>query len=79
MIHKYDGTQEKCPVPLVNMRLILKKMAVDDQCVIRINDLASVSDIPKFLIKQGYCYSQQTIANGIIEITIENKKIDSRD
>jgi len=76
MIYKYDGTQEKCPVPLVNMRLILKQMQVGDLCIVRINDLGSVSDIPKFLTKQGYCYSQQTMANGIIEISIENNKID---
>ncbi len=74
MIYEYDGTQEKCPVPLVNMRLILKKMRNDDQCLIKLKDPSSIKDIPALLTKQGYSYSQCLIANGLVEICIKNKK-----
>ena len=70
MIYKYDGSREKCPVPLVNLRLLLKKMHQGDQCIITINDTGSINDIPKLLAKQGYCYREQVIENGIVEITI---------
>ncbi len=75
MIYEYDGTQEKCPVPLVNMRLILKKMHNGDQCLIRLKDPSSIKDISALLTKQVYPYSQREIDSGIVEICITNKKI----
>jgi len=70
MIYHYDGSKEKCPLPLVNLRLILKKMKKNDICVLKIRDLGSKSNIPKLLRKLGYCYSQNTIDNNMIEITL---------
>jgi TusA-related sulfurtransferase len=75
MIYEYDGTKEKCPIPLVNMRLILKKMKSDDQCLIRLIDPSSIKDISALLTKQLYPYSQRLIGDGIVEICITNKKI----
>jgi tRNA 2-thiouridine synthesizing protein A len=74
MIYKYDGRGEKCPVPLVNLRLLLKKMHDGDQCIITIDDIGSISDIPKLLDKQGYCYREHAIENGIIEIKVDALK-----
>jgi TusA-related sulfurtransferase len=74
MIYKYDGRGEKCPVPLVNLRLLLKKMQGSDQCIISIDDIGSISDIPKLLDKQGYCYQEHAIKNGIVEIKIDALK-----
>ena len=74
MIYRYDGRGKKCPVPLVNLRLLLKKMHDSDQCIINIDDIGSISDIPKLLDKQGYCYRKQTIENGLVEITIDALK-----
>jgi tRNA 2-thiouridine synthesizing protein A len=70
MIYKYDGRGEKCPVPLVNLRLLLKKMHDGDQCFISIDDIGSINDIPKLLDKHGYFYQKQTIENGIVEIKV---------
>ncbi|TMM44773.1 sulfurtransferase TusA family protein [Colwellia ponticola] len=71
MIYKYDGKGQKCPVPLVNLRFLLKKMHQGDQCIILIDDIGSINDIPKLLDKYNYCYQAQTIDDGAVEIQIE--------
>ncbi|TWX67802.1 sulfurtransferase TusA family protein [Colwellia demingiae] len=78
MIYKYDGRGEKCPVPLVKLRLLLKKMQDDDQCIITIDDTGSINDIPKLLAKQGYFYQKQTTEIGIVEISISRKSHTSK-
>ena len=70
MIYYYDGSNEKCPLPLVNLRLIIKKMRKGDFCQIKVRDTGSKEDIPKLLSKLGYCYNQNPIDNGAVEITI---------
>jgi TusA-related sulfurtransferase len=70
MIHHYDGSNDKCPLPLVNLRLIIKKMRKGDLCVIKVQDTGSKEDIPKLLSKLGYCYKQSPIDNNVVEITI---------
>jgi TusA-related sulfurtransferase len=74
MIYKYDGRGEKCPVPLVKVRLLLKKMQDGDQCIITIDDIGSINDIPKLLDKQGYFYQKQTNVSGFVEMSINRKK-----
>ncbi len=71
MIYKYDGRGEKCPVPLVNLRLLLKKINPNDECIIIIDDLGSITDIPKLLAKKGYDYREQIKANGMVEISVK--------
>ncbi len=71
MIYKYDGTGEKCPVPLVQLRLLLKRMHAGDNCIVTINDLGSIKDIPKLLTKQGYQYSEQIVGDGIVQISVK--------
>jgi len=71
MIYKYDGTGEKCPVPLVQLRLLLKKMHAGDKCIVTINDSGSLKDIPKLLKKQGYQYSEKNDVNGVVQICIQ--------
>ena len=73
MIFNYDGSNDKCPVPLIRMRLLLKKMQEGDQCLLLLKDTGSIKDIPKLLTKQGYCYSQQGKGNGIVEVIVDSK------
>lgn len=73
MIFNYDGTNDKCPVPLVTMRLLLKKLQSGDQCIVLIKDPGSREDIPKLLTKQHYCYTQRALADGLVEVIIESK------
>jgi TusA-related sulfurtransferase len=70
MIYHYDGSNEKCPLPLVNLRLIIKNMQKGDSCLIKVRDSGSKEDIPKLLSKLGYCYNQSPIDNNVVEITI---------
>ncbi|OUR62215.1 hypothetical protein A9Q74_07160 [Colwellia sp. 39_35_sub15_T18] len=74
MIFQYDASQEKCPLPLVNLRLLLKKMQNDDTCIIKIADAGSIDDIPKLLVKLGYQHTLSTIDENIVEVTITNNK-----
>jgi len=75
MIFQYDASKEKCPLPLVNLRLILKKMQQDDSCILKISDKGSVANIPKLLKTLGFYYHQSFIEDNIVKITISNKKI----
>lgn len=70
MIFQYDASQEKCPLPLVNLRIILKKMKKEDVCVLKISDIGSKESIPNLLAKLGYCYHQRNIDKNIVEITL---------
>lgn len=73
MLYEYDATNEKCPLPLVKMRLILKKMKVNDKCLINIADKGSKNDIPKYLAKVGYPFSSKKFDTGVVELLIENR------
>lgn len=71
MIYKYDGRGEQCPTPLINMRLLLKKMVKGDECIITINDHGSLSDIPTYLSKKGYQFNQQQLSKQEITLSIK--------
>ncbi|MDX2367018.1 MAG: sulfurtransferase TusA family protein [Colwellia sp.] len=73
MIFEYDASDEKCPLPLVNLRLLLKKLQKGDFCILTIADKGSIEDIPKLLSKLGYLYNQSIIDNGRVKITISSK------
>ncbi len=70
MIYEYDGSGEVCPLPLVNMRVLLKKMQQGDMLLLRIADSGSKTDIPKLLLKQGYQFEQKQLANNMLELKI---------
>lgn len=73
MQHEYDATQEKCPLPLVKMRVMLRKMETHDSCLIKIADKGSKKDIPKFLSNSGYSYTCKVFDNGVVELFIKNR------
>ena len=74
MIYEYDATKDKCPVPLVNLRLILRKLTPTDSCLIRIYDNGSKKDIPKLLLKQGFYFEERIVDNCIVELLIRMEK-----
>ena len=74
MIYEYDATQDRCPVPLVNLRLLLRKLTPFDSCLIRICDNGSKKDIPKLLMKQGFYFEQRKVNERIIELIIRMEK-----
>lgn len=66
----YDGTNEKCPVPLVKLRVMLKKMNKGDTCTVKVNDQGSKQDIPKWLTSRDYEYSAEQIDDNTLELLI---------
>ncbi|MBO9490821.1 sulfurtransferase TusA family protein [Endozoicomonas sp. G2_1] len=70
MLYQYDATGDKCPLPLVKLRVILKKMQSGDSCLMQILDKGSKKDIPALLLRQGYQFSQRELANNVIELAI---------
>jgi TusA-related sulfurtransferase len=73
MLHEYDATQDKCPLPLVKMRMILKTMHPDDICLIRISDKGSLKDIPKYLTSAGYIFTERILDITSVELSIKNR------
>lgn len=71
MLHSYDGTNDKCPLPLVKTRLMLKLLKPGDRCVVRIADKGSKIDIPNYLAKLGFKYSHRQISDRVVELHIE--------
>lgn len=69
----YDGTNEKCPLPLVKLRVMLKKMNQDDTCTILVKDQGSKKDIPKWLTSRGYTYRCSKINDNTIKLQINNQ------
>jgi tRNA 2-thiouridine synthesizing protein A len=70
MIYEYDARSETCPVPLVQLRLLLKKMSNTDFCLLKISDQGSIKDIPKLLTKHGYAYKQSWLEKNTLELFI---------
>ncbi|MDO6428402.1 sulfurtransferase TusA family protein [Thalassotalea sp. 1_MG-2023] len=73
-IYQYDGTNDKCPLPLVKMRVLLKKLTKHDVCIIQISDPGSLSDIPKFLQQKGYHFQQSQLNVKVTELRITTGK-----
>jgi tRNA 2-thiouridine synthesizing protein A len=71
MLYQYDAHNDKCPLPLVKMRVILKKMQTGDICMIRIKDKGSKKNIPDYLKKSAWLFTEQIIDNNILELKIE--------
>jgi TusA-related sulfurtransferase len=69
-IIEYDATNEVCPVPLVKMRMMLKKMAKGEVLTLKIVDSGSKKDIPKYLKQMSYHYVTKEIDFNAIEVTI---------
>ena len=74
MLYEYDACAESCPLPLVKLRVILKKMSNSDSCLMRISDKGSKQDIPKLLHKQGYSFIQKQISDDVVELYIKTGK-----
>lgn len=70
MNYKYDASSEQCPLPLVKLRVILKKMTAGDTCSFRIKDNGSKSDIPRLLDKLQCCYTVSVDEAGVEELFI---------
>jgi len=75
MLYEYDACEEQCPLPLLNMRLILKKMQCGDKFILKVIDQGSKSDIPRYLTNKGYQYTQHQLSSTLIEFRITTGKL----
>jgi TusA-related sulfurtransferase len=73
MQYQYDASNDVCPLPLVKLRCLLKKMVVGDTCLIKLFDKGSKQNIPKFLHKQGYNFTIEQNINAVLTIHIQGK------
>ncbi|NRB23373.1 sulfurtransferase TusA family protein [Shewanella sp.] len=53
-----DLTTLRCPLVLVKVKLALKKLSSDDVLCVSLSDTGSRQDVPRFLKKVGYRYSE---------------------
>ncbi|BAJ01866.1 sulfurtransferase TusA family protein [Shewanella violacea] len=53
-----DLTALRCPLALVKVKLALKKLNCDDVLRVTLSDTGSRQDVPRFLKKVGYRYSE---------------------
>lgn len=69
----YNGLGQKCPLPLVKTRQLLKKMTDDDQLTLTISDPASLRDIPRYLTNKGWHYQLQAAKDCTVIIIRRNQ------
>ncbi|QBY05614.1 sulfurtransferase TusA family protein [Thalassotalea sp. HSM 43] len=66
----YDGRNDKCPLPLVTTKLLLKKLASGEKAVVHLKDPGSLADIPAWLQTQRVRICQKTNADASVTLTI---------
>ncbi|WP_448213384.1 sulfurtransferase TusA family protein [Colwellia sp. MEBiC06753] len=71
MNYRYDARKEVCPLPLVKLRVKLKKMKAGDSLTLIISDSGSKSDIPKLLDKLNHVYTSTIDENGNQQLIIK--------
>ncbi|MBR9727112.1 sulfurtransferase TusA family protein [Shewanella intestini] len=49
-----DLTPYRCPYPLVQVKLLLKKMKIGDNVVVYLSDSGSRQDVPVFVKNMGF-------------------------
>ena len=70
MKYHYDASAEVCPVPLIKMKLQLRKMSPGDSLTMLITDEGSKKDIPALLADLSYSYTQKPLTPLLTEIII---------
>ena len=71
MIYQYDGSNDKCPLHLVTVRVQLKTLKQGDEYIVLLKDKGSKTDIPKYLMAKGYDVVSREYAPQVIELTIK--------
>lgn len=69
-IMEYDGRQDKCPLPLIKTKLLLKQLKKGEQLKLRLADPGSLQDIPRLLTKLGIKFNKQKHNDNTLEIMI---------
>ncbi|WNC70716.1 sulfurtransferase TusA family protein [Thalassotalea psychrophila] len=67
---QYDGRLEKCPLPLVKTKLLLKQLSTGQTLTLLLADPGSIQDIPRLLFKLNIPFEQILLAKQQVKITI---------
>ncbi|TRX56990.1 sulfurtransferase TusA family protein [Thalassomonas sp. M1454] len=67
---EYDATAEKCPVPLVQTKLLIRQLESGQALKVLLTDPGSIQDIPKFLTMKGIRFELNKYRQNIVELTL---------
>lgn len=67
-----DLTSFSCPQALVKVKLALKTLNVGEALCVSLSDTGSRQDVPRFLKKMGYVYSELSNDEDILTLKIQN-------
>ena len=67
-----DLTPFRCPLALVKVKLALKRLQGGEEVCISLSDTGSKQDVPRFLKKTGYDYSELSNNEGILILKIRH-------
>ncbi|WP_371372577.1 sulfurtransferase TusA family protein [Thalassotalea aquiviva] len=70
---EYNAEGERCPLPLVKTKLLLKQLGAGQRLKLILTDPGSIADIPKWLTSQGIEFSQNH-QQDVVEIIINKEK-----
>ncbi len=67
-----DLTAIRCPLALVKVKLALKQLEDGEVLCVSLSDIGSRQDVPRFLKKVGYRYSEVSNDENMLTIKISN-------
>ncbi|MEC4724231.1 sulfurtransferase TusA family protein [Shewanella sp. D64] len=67
-----DLTSFRCPLALVKAKLALKQLKKGEELFISLSDTGSRQDVPRFLKKIGYEFSELCNDENILTLKIRN-------
>lgn len=68
-----DAKEDRCPMPLLKVKLALAKMAPDQTVCLLATDEASMKDIPYYLSLVGLPLLEQSLEDGVCRFIIQKK------
>ncbi|TKB44364.1 sulfurtransferase TusA family protein [Thalassotalea mangrovi] len=71
-----DARQWKCPQPLIEMKLALRRLTQGQRLRLLITDPGSQRDIPLWLQRQGFEFEMKPHSHEVMEIIILKREID---
>lgn len=73
-IIKYDARLERCPIPLIKTKLLLKSLDKGQALRILLCDSSSKQDIPKWMTTIGLKFTTIELSENDLEITVTKEK-----
>lgn len=73
-IIKYDARSDRCPVPLVKTKLLLKSLDKGQALRILLCDSGSKQDIPKWMTSIGLPFITTQLSNNVLEVSVTKEK-----